>query len=431
MESKEIFLIKLAELVEKKIGIPFSNEKISLYLSSIFKLSPTLAAMNYPDYLNRLETANVLDDGEWKLVLQSLNISESYFFRDQPQLDFLQTFLLPNLVSQYPKRSTLSVWSAGCSTGEEVYTLVFILKTIFREPDFRIRVLGSDINQNSIYVAQKARYSSWSLRGVSDSQKSAYFSPVSGEFDVKIEYQSLVEFRRENLLNVNYSEEFDLILCRNVFIYLNEETKRILLEKFANALKPGGVLVLGHSEVRTEIPKVLKASYNSGFLYFTKDLEETAIVPKITIKDSGVVTKECIKERKYSDKSIENVIREANSGNLSKAKEACLSILSDEAHNFEALYWLAQIFEAEGDYLSAESKYLNIIQKNQEFLEAYISLSSLYTILGRDKESEYHKLKCLDLISKRYDLQTLYTKKGYDMFKLFKYLESQNEIWVA
>ncbi len=109
MQSTELFLKNLADLVERKCGIPFTKEKISLYLSSIFQTSSVLSQMNYYDYLNYLENSSLIDDKEWKNVLKALNISETYFFRDNSQLSFLQTTLLPNLLREKSQEHKISL----------------------------------------------------------------------------------------------------------------------------------------------------------------------------------------------------------------------------------------------------------------------------------------------------------------------------------
>ena len=229
MESTDIFLRNLADLVERKCGIPFTQEKISLYLSSIFQTSTSISKMNYYDYLNLLESSSLVEDNEWKNVFKALNISETYFFRDISQLNFLQFTLLPKLFREKGIDNRLSFWSAGCSTGEEVYTLAFILESIQKDSNVSLRILGSDFNLNSIQYAKHAKYPAWSLRSLQQSNRGLYFLENSDTYEVKSVYRNMVDFRLENLLNIDYYEEFDFILCRNVFIYLNEETKRRIL----------------------------------------------------------------------------------------------------------------------------------------------------------------------------------------------------------
>ena len=431
MQSTDIFLRNLAELVERKCGIPFTQEKISLYLNSIFQTSTTISKMNYYDYLSLLESSSLVEENEWKNVLKALNISETYFFRDISQLNFLQTTLLPNLIREKSRESRLSFWSAGCSTGEEVYTLAFLLTSLQPDSNFVFRILGSDFNDSSIQFAKHAKYSAWSLRAIPDTNRSLYFTEHSDTWEVNPTYRTMVDFRLEDLLNIEYYEEFDFILCRNVFIYLNEATKRRIMERFANALRPGGYLVLGHSEAGLVIPKSLKATNHSTFLYYAKSLSNE-ILPSLSMELGKIIPDTEPLQRNTSPKnSLQIAIQLANLGKLKDARESCLSILSKEEDNYEALYWLGYILEAEGDYLSAEIQYGKSLKIKEDFLETYISLSSLYTVLGRDMESESVKKACLKVLSERCDLQTMYERKGLDMNKLQRYLETKKEIWVA
>jgi len=431
MNPREIFLKNLADLVERHCGINLSEEKITLYLNSIFQISPRLSKLNYYEYLQLLENTSPSEEPEWKNVFTALKISETYFFRDKSQLDFLQNVLLNKIISQDKRQSEITLWSAGCSTGEETYTLAFLSKLQWRDLDVKVRVLGSDINENSLQIANNAVYPSWSLRSVPESDRKLFFQGISDLWEVRQEFRKLVEFRLENLLKVPYLNEFDLILCRNVFIYMNEETKKSILEKFANALKPGGFLVLGHSEAGGVIPDSLQENHHSSFLYYSKKIKPIFSFPiPLNTKPATL-----LQEKKIPSPSpklsLQDAIDLANQGNLSRAKEYCLKIIKEDDKNFEASHWLGHIFEAEGDYLSAEMYYTKAMNLNFEFLENYISLSSLYTVLGRDMESEKLKSICKKILFEREDLQTSYTKKGLDLERLKNYLESKKEIWVT
>jgi chemotaxis protein methyltransferase CheR len=430
MNTKDIFLKNLADLTEKQCGITLSEEKISLYLNTIFQISPTLSKLNYYEYLKLLEQSNPSEEPEWKNVLSALKISETYFFRDKTQLDFIQSHLLTQISQRKPSPKDISLWSAGCSTGEETYTLAFLARMQWKDSETRIRILGSDLNANSLHIAQKAQYSSWSLRALKELERKLYFLSDTDPYEVRGEFRNLVDFRLENLLQISYSEEFDLILCRNVFIYLNEETKKIILEGFANALKPGGFLVLGHSEAGDTLPKSLSENHHSSFLYYKKIAKANLELSQINIKILNISP-----ELKVVPPSLggclQDAIHLANQGNLARAKECCLKVIKEDESNFEAIHWLGYIFEAEGDYLSAEFHYSKAIKINRDFLENYISLSSLYTVLGRDLESEELKNKCKEILLKRTDLQEIYSKKGLDLKRLQNYLESKNEIWVT
>lgn len=431
MQSTELFLKNLADLVERKCGIPFTQEKISLYLGSIFQTSSVLSQMNFYDYLNLLENSSLIEEKEWKNVLKALNISETYFFRDNSQLSFLQNTLLPNLYKEKSQEQKISLWSAGCSTGEEAYTLSFLLPNHPSDVHPVVRIVGSDFNSTSIQFAKQAKYPTWSLRALPDSKRSLYFLENGENWEVKPTYRNMVEFHLEDLLNISYHEEFDFILCRNVFIYLNEETKQKIMESFASALRPGGYLMLGHSEAGLVIPKSLKTIHLSNFLYYTKSPENQFHTSVINNPMKITIDMEDSQKNNPPNQSLQNVIQLANLGKLKDARESCIKILSKEENNYEALYWLGHILEAEGDYLSAEEQYEKSLKIKQDFLETYISLSSLYTALGRDMESESIKEACLKLLSERRDLQWTYEKKGLDMKKLQRYLETKKEIWVA
>ena len=201
---------------------------------------------------------------EWKELLVLLTTGESYFFRDRGQFWLLKNFILPQIINQQRlmwydgriERPGLRLWSAGCSTGEEAYSLAILLRELIPDwEDWQIFILGTDINREAIAKAKLGNYSDWSFRTISAKQKNTYFTLKKGKWKIEDDIRRLVTFRYGNLVEEGFFkasdgiEQFDLILCRNVFVYFTAEAIALVLQKFDKALRAGGYLMTAHAEL--------------------------------------------------------------------------------------------------------------------------------------------------------------------------------------
>lgn len=174
--------------------------------------------------------------------LDRMTINVSEFWRNRNRWEVLQSTLLPSLTSHLP----LKVWSAACSTGEEPYTLAMILDMAGLLSTSRI--IATDIDDGALAKAQKGTYLERSLREVPEQVVKKYFIPEGLHYKIDPKLAEAVQFSKQNLLMDPFEKGFDLIVCRNVMIYFTEEAKHVLYQKFANALRPGGILFVGSTE---------------------------------------------------------------------------------------------------------------------------------------------------------------------------------------
>ncbi|MBD1936622.1 protein-glutamate O-methyltransferase CheR [Microcoleus sp. FACHB-68] len=198
----------------------------------------------------------VQSEYEWKELTLLLTVCESYFFRDRGQFNLLKNYILPELIERQKPMRSLRIWSAGCSTGEEPYSLAILLQEMI--PDWEqwdILILGTDINQVNIEKAKLGLYSSWSFRMVDPNLQQQHFSKHRAEWQVVERIRKMVTFQYGNLVkdpcpNINadiYS--MDLIICRNVFVYFSAQAISLVLKKFYHALRPGAYLMTAHAEL--------------------------------------------------------------------------------------------------------------------------------------------------------------------------------------
>ena len=212
--------------------------------------------------------AALLADGaagtaEWAALEAEITIGETFFFRYAEQFAALRETILPELIAARAPARTLRIWSAGCSTGAEPYSLAILVRELLGEalPDWRVAILGSDISAEALASARAAEYGRWALRTVPPEERRRYFTGLpaqpgarrEGGYVLRPEFRDLVRFEQGNLLalvepGAPPAERFDLILCRNVLIYFGPETVAAVVRGLARRLQPGGWLLLGHAE---------------------------------------------------------------------------------------------------------------------------------------------------------------------------------------
>jgi chemotaxis protein methyltransferase CheR len=209
------------------------------------------------DYLTALE-GSTSTAPEMEYLIARVTVGESYFFRDDEQLRFLRTQWLPRLIAEKERTGnrTLRIWSAGCSAGQEIYTVAMLLHEALERPaDWSLHLLGTDINTAALSMAIRGRYTPWSLRSTTEEYRQRYFVQDGDQYAIAPELRGLVKFFYLNLLEDNFptmltgTNAMDLILCRNVFIYLDPDMLPPVMEKFQASLVPGGCLLLGASDL--------------------------------------------------------------------------------------------------------------------------------------------------------------------------------------
>lgn len=203
-----------------------------------------IAGSDLTAYAQRLAAAS-LSDSIWQELITALNIGETYFFRSRAQLDWIQQTLQPNL-----NGSDLRVWSAGCATGEETYSLALTLHNLLTPAARgRVQLLGTDVSQTALETATRGIYREWSFRHTEPTFRQQYFEAVTGGWQINSALREMVSFRHLNLVDAAPLTALDIIFCCNVLLYFTPEAIRKTEEVFFNALKPGGWLLLGQAEM--------------------------------------------------------------------------------------------------------------------------------------------------------------------------------------
>ncbi len=198
-------------------------------------------------------------DAEWSALEDEITVGETFFFRFAEQFAALERFILPALIRDRSDHRSLRIWSAGCSSGAEPYSVAILLHRLLgaRLADWSISILGTDISASALQAARAAEYGDWALRSLSDAERQRDFTAMPGDrvprWRLRPAYQHMVRFERQNLLHLLEADppflpHYDLVLCRNVLIYFGADHVQALLRRFGNVLAPDGWLLLGHAE---------------------------------------------------------------------------------------------------------------------------------------------------------------------------------------
>lgn len=216
------------------------------------RLASRMRAHHVSDYQSYLYILKKHPE-ELDALLDNLTINLTYFFRDQSVFEALRDQVLVPLIHQrdHPGRRQLRLWSAGCATGEEPYSLAILLHQLLGTnlPHWDISVLATDLDEKALQKARAGVYDAFSFREVPVQELSPFFIPQNGRYHLVPEVKSLVTFQRHDLLGDAYPSGMDVILCRNVLIYFTREQHDYIFSMFHRALRDGGVLVTGKTEI--------------------------------------------------------------------------------------------------------------------------------------------------------------------------------------
>ncbi|MEW5735926.1 MAG: protein-glutamate O-methyltransferase [Thermodesulfobacteriota bacterium] len=243
---------RLAALVYAKSGLNLHQGKMHLMRARLGKRLRATGCRSFSEYF---ELLTVQDDGkELTEMVNAMTTNKTGFFREASHFRFLQENLFPKLGPDSRGRLRLRFWSAGCSTGEEPYSLAISALDYFRGSEhIDAKILGTDVSTHVLLEAQRGIYSAAKLRDMPITLQRRYFQKgfgsLEGQFRVKDPVRRIVMFRRHNLME-SFPQGItpDAVFCRNVMIYFDKRTQQELIQRFYDILPPGGHLFLGHSE---------------------------------------------------------------------------------------------------------------------------------------------------------------------------------------
>jgi chemotaxis protein methyltransferase CheR len=278
MGQEEFVMIR--DFIHEKSGIFFSENKMYLVKSRLIKRMAELGIKAYRDYFYHVKYDASMK--EFRQLMNLITTNETSFYRNEPQLLSFSDEVLSLILEQKQNNQgskSFKIWSAGCSTGEEPYTLAMIILEKFTSlADWNVEIIANDISEQVLHKARQGEYNGITLRNVTPGRLNQFFTKVGEVYRVNPEVKALVKFSHMNLNDprmVSIHANFDVIFCRNVMIYFSDEVKKQLVRGFFNALKPGGYFFIGHSETLHGISKAFKLVYFKNALVYQKEASQT------------------------------------------------------------------------------------------------------------------------------------------------------------
>ncbi len=251
---------RLRKIVYERAGIYFQDTKKYVLESRLSRRLEELDFDSYDQYLLFL-TAGPYQMDEFQEMFNRITINETSFFRNEPQLEVFEKQIVPQLMESRNTRKQIRIWSAACSSGEEPYTLAIQLHRSLgvRLADWKIEILGTDISEKVLMTAQSGKYSHYAIRSVNPIVLQRYFKQDNGLYQLDPTIMSMVHFEKLNLKDTIAAKRFgkwDVIFCRNVLIYFDDNMRENCARLFYDQLENDGTLFIGHSETlrNTKVP---------------------------------------------------------------------------------------------------------------------------------------------------------------------------------
>jgi chemotaxis protein methyltransferase CheR len=264
-------ITRFRELLARRLGWTFTDRDAG-QLAPLLDERARACRMGRDDYLNRL--AGRPSDDELTELVERLSITETYFFRHGEQFQALREEALPDRIAARAAQRTLSLLSVACSSGEEAYSLAISAREALLGTDWLISVLGVDANPVMLGLAATARYSAWSLRETAEDVRAHWFHQDGAGYRVADDVRLITQFRRHNVADPDQElwrpDQYDVIFCRNLLMYLTPEVASSLVARMATALAPGGYLFLGHTDSLGAGPAGLELRHTHDAFYYRR-----------------------------------------------------------------------------------------------------------------------------------------------------------------
>jgi len=265
--------------LEANLGLHFSKSQQKDLMKKMDTLANDFKFSNTIDFLRWMNESK-LTQKQTETIANRLTIGETYFYREIEAYIFLEKKILPEIIrSRKGKKRQLRIWSAGCSTGEEAYSLAISLKKVIPNiQDWNILILATDINPTFLEKARKGIYTKWSFRKTSNSFVSTYFDEVeNGKFKIDESIRKMVTFNYQNIAENSYpslatnTNAMDVIFCRNMLIYFSKKSIKKVTSKIYNSLVQGGHLIVSPVESSNFISSKFEREHFDGHTFYKKD----------------------------------------------------------------------------------------------------------------------------------------------------------------
>ncbi len=427
-------LVFIANQIKERYGLDYTGDKLKDLERKIQSLLQNTAQSDV--YFHYLVSGNFNCIPNF---INELTIPETYFLRNRNLFEALQHVILPELIKRKKYTHQINIWSAGCSSGEEPYSVAILLTELLgANHHWQIKIIATDVNPEILKKAKKAVYTEWSFRGTPSWLKEKYFSEVlPGKFQLKAEVRQMVTFKMHNLVDGPYPpvsgvQRFDLIFCRNVLIYMPKATVIEILTKFYAILDDDGYLITGPSEFPSLKLKKYKPKTVRGTILYQKakpepsnPISETRLKKNIdSPRKAGkkvrlLSAKDVIPQRNESapvespkSSEIQNkhdnllndeltqIRRLADKGLLGEARKLCEEYVEKYPFAKRGYFYLGNIYLEMGDLAKAEENFKRALYFDPNYAMAHFNLGTIYLMQGKSEQAQKTFKNVLGILQK-------------------------------
>jgi chemotaxis protein methyltransferase CheR len=413
-DISDVLLGRFSSFVADRTGLFFPGERSGTIRKCIISASREFGFKDPETCINWFLSSGASKSAV-EILASHLTVGETYFFRESKTFSFLSDHILNDLIySRRKKEKYLRIWSAGCCTGEEPYSVAILLSTLIPDiKDWNIHILATDINPGFLKKAASGTYGDWSFRDSPPWVKEIYFTTTKhGRFEIIPDIRRMVCFNYHNLAEdsypslINNTNAMDLILCRNVLMYFSPEKQRKVIKNLHDCLVDDGFLVVGSCEASSELFSGFDKEFFEGGVFYKKGSSKTIFhYEPVSIGDDFLPALQSVSalpvhiekpqtEIQGNDNEAKKMLicarEEANQGNLSDACGLCEKAIASDRLDPASYYLLAIIKQEQGKPDEAASLLNKTIYLDQNFVLAHFSLGNLYKQKGNQKTAKKH-----------------------------------------
>ena len=453
---------KFRQYIESRTGMYIDDSKQNSLKISVDRRMAAVGIKDYSAYYS-LITANTIGKKEFDVLLDLILIKETFFFRDERQLNVLTKNILPDLAARR-KENEIKIWSTGCATGEEPYSIAMAIMESTLPDGINVSIYATDISEDALKKAEAGIYNKSSMRTIDKVMLNKYFTQKDGRYYLNDRVKQIVHFDSGNLIDPYFPTEgnsFDIIICKNVIIYFRTETVKSVIRRFYDVLAGGGYLFLGHSESLWQISNDFELEEISGVFFYRKDRKSKA-VPSIkrfrqreratgrmvstpqraphsrkervtryaTPAKPAVVAKRPplhtgLIHKKDEFERIKKGVLPSDDSNYEEILEDIERVLQEDPGNIHAHFLAGKIYANMGLYDKALKKGMDVLEIDDLSADAYLLMGSIYYKIGEKEKaiSAFKKAIYLDdkSVVSHYYLGNLYKDANLNELSVNEY----------
>ncbi|MFI5283425.1 MAG: CheR family methyltransferase [Candidatus Dormibacterales bacterium] len=404
-------LSDVCRLTQARTGLRITGPGRAANLIRLEGARGAAGCLDWPAFAERLRGESLAGHA-WTALIRSMTVGETYFFRNKPHFDLLRERVLPALIEQRHREEHpwLRIWSAGCATGEEAYSLAILVRELIPDPErWAILILGTDLNSESLRRARSGSYGLWSFRDTDLVLMSRYTTPHGDRMVVTDEIRTMVTFSMLNLVDADTygpgASAMDLILCRNVTMYFGQPTAEVVAKRLLSALTPGGWLLVGPSEPDAQVFAgfdVVNAYETTAYRRPQHRVESAKIEatepasagtrPVVLSAEESFGVPVSGASRSLSPTTPEECLRAArtagDAGRYEEGRDWCCRALDLDPTDADAHHLLGTICAAQHQTEFAVKAFRKAIYLDRDFALAHYGLSNELRILGDETGAE-------------------------------------------